>query len=63
MNKIKIDHNKMNIPGFSLLDYAIFAIMLIISACIGIYYGFVGRNSTGKEMLIANRKMTVRKND
>ena len=53
----------MNIPGFSLLDYAIFAIMLIISACIGIYYGFVGRNSTGKEMLIANRKMTVRKND
>ena len=49
--------------GFSLFDYFIFALMLAVSAGIGIFYGCFGKKSTtAKEMLVANGKMTVLKN-
>jgi Na+/proline symporter len=44
----------------SVVDYIIFALMLAISAGIGIFYGCFGKkNTTAKEMLVANRQMTV----
>ena len=46
--------------GFSVVDYVIFALMLAVSAGIGIFYGCFGKkNTTTKDMLVAGRKMTV----
>ena len=50
----------MVVGTFSAFDYVIFALMLAISAGIGIFFGFFGKkNQSAKEMLIANRQMTV----
>lgn len=50
----------MTAGAFSVLDYIIFALMLAISAGIGIFYGCFGsKNSTAKEVLVANRQMGV----
>jgi Na+/proline symporter len=50
----------MATSGFSVVDYVIFALMLAISAGIGIFYGCFGnKTGTAKEMLVANRQMTV----
>ena len=43
---------------FSIVDYAVFAIMLLISVAIGIYHAFAGgKQKTTAEFLLANRKM------
>ena len=44
---------------FSVVDYVVFSIMLLISALIGIWYGCGpgGRQKTTAEYLLANRKM------
>ena len=43
---------------FSAVDYVVFALMLLISAVIGIYYGFFGsKQKTTKEYLLADRSM------
>ena len=46
--------------NFSTIDYVIFGLMLAISAGIGIFYGFIGKKqTTSKELLVANRQMDV----
>lgn len=41
-------------------DYVVFAVTLIISAFIGVYYYFTGsRQSTNKEYLLADKKMNI----
>ena len=43
---------------FGAVDFAVFAIMLLLSALIGIYHAFTGgRQRTTKEFLFANRGM------
>ena len=44
---------------FSVVDYVVFSIMLLISALIGIWYGCGpgGKQKTTAEYLLANRKM------
>lgn len=44
---------------FSIVDYVVFSIMLMISALIGIWYGCGpgGKQKTTSEYLLANRKM------
>jgi sodium-coupled monocarboxylate transporter 8/12 len=50
----------MEVAGFAAFDYVIFALMLAVSAGIGIFYGCFGsKNQTSKEILVANRQMTV----
>lgn len=50
----------MAIGQLTAVDYVIFGLMLVISASIGIFYGCFGsKNATAKELLIANRQMTV----
>jgi Na+/proline symporter len=46
---------------FSIVDYVVFSIMLLISAAIGIWYGCGpgGKQKTTKEYLLADRKMQV----
>jgi len=45
---------------FAILDYAVFAGMLGISACIGIYYRFTGgKQKTTNEYLLADRNMGI----
>lgn len=45
---------------FSALDYVIFGLLLAISAAIGVFYGCFGKKpSTSKELLVANRQMTL----
>ena len=46
--------------SFEVVDYAIFAIVLLLSTIIGIVFGFVKRrSSSAQEMLVANRDMGV----
>lgn len=46
------------IHNFHPVDYVIFALMLLISAAIGVYYGCTGgKQKTTKEFLMANRSM------
>ena len=45
---------------FSVVDYVIFALLLFISASIGIFYGCFGKKQTSsKELLLGNRQMGV----
>ncbi|XP_031566421.1 sodium-dependent multivitamin transporter-like [Actinia tenebrosa] len=46
---------------FSVVDYVVFSIMLLISAAIGIWYGCGpgGKQTTTKEYLLADRKMRI----
>ena len=47
--------------SFSAWDYVAFVAVLVISASIGIVYGFIkSRQKTTEEFLMANREMTVR---
>jgi hypothetical protein len=46
--------------NFSTIDYLIFGLMLAISAGIGVFYGCFGKKqTTSKELLVANRQMGV----
>ena len=47
--------------SFSIVDYTIFALVLLISAFIGLFFGFCRKKSnTSDEVLLGNRKMGVR---
>ncbi len=44
----------------NLIDYGVFAFMLMISTIIGVFYGFCGkRQSTTSEFLMGNRSLSV----
>lgn len=46
--------------NFSIIDYIIFALVLIISASIGLFFGFCQKKkNTSDEVLLGNRKMGV----
>ncbi|XP_068128905.1 sodium-coupled monocarboxylate transporter 1 [Hyperolius riggenbachi] len=50
----------MAIGTFSVWDYVVFALMLVISAVIGIYYAFAGGGQkTSKDFLMGGRSMTA----
>ena len=43
---------------FGIVDYAVFAVMLLLSTCIGVYHALAGgRQKTTREFLLANRSM------
>ena len=43
---------------FGVADYVLFALVLLLSACIGLYYViFAGRQKTTSEFLMADRSM------
>ncbi|XP_055925433.1 putative sodium-dependent multivitamin transporter [Argiope bruennichi] len=45
---------------FTLIDYVIFALMLVFSASVGVYYHFAGgRQKTSKEYFLANKNMPI----
>lgn len=46
---------------FSIADYVVFSVMLLISAAIGVWYGCGpgGKQETTKEYLLADRKMHI----
>ncbi|XP_040065545.2 putative sodium-dependent multivitamin transporter isoform X1 [Ixodes scapularis] len=45
---------------FGAVDYAVFTVMLVVSALIGVYYRFTGdRQRTAREYLVANKNMSV----
>ncbi|XP_071161108.1 sodium-dependent multivitamin transporter-like [Mytilus edulis] len=47
-------------PGFVVADYAVFAVTIIISLGIGIYYAFSGgKQKTTSEYLVGNRQMSI----
>lgn len=46
--------------GFSALDYVIFALLLLVSAAIGVFHGCFRKGpATSQELLVANRQMTL----
>lgn len=49
-----------NTNEFLAVDYVIFGLLLAISAAIGVFYGCFGKKpATSKELLVANRQMTL----
>lgn len=44
---------------FSWLDYGLFLFMLLLSAFIGVYFGFVKKQSTADEYLLGGKDMSV----
>lgn len=44
---------------FTLLDYVLFLTMLLLSALIGIYFGFIKKQSTADDYLLGGKKMSV----
>lgn len=47
-----------NDQSFLPFDYVIFALLLSVSACIGVFYGCFGKKqTTSKELLVGNRQM------
>ncbi|XP_046396198.1 putative sodium-dependent multivitamin transporter [Ischnura elegans] len=50
----------MERAGFQVVDYIVFALMLIISASIGVYYRFTGgKQKTTQEYLLGDRNLAV----
>lgn len=48
------------IGSFVAADYAVFALMLLVSAAIGVYYAIVGRGqSSSREFLMGGQSMTA----
>ncbi|KAG8239905.1 hypothetical protein J437_LFUL019502 [Ladona fulva] len=49
------------LPSFSILDYTIFTIMLVLSAVIGVYYAFFAKKkqNTTSEYLMGGKSMGV----
>ncbi|KAF2901935.1 hypothetical protein ILUMI_04248 [Ignelater luminosus] len=60
LSTIPPDHGKIPQVTFSWIDFTVFAIMLGLSALIGIYYGFCGKKQdTANEYLLGGRNMKV----
>ena len=48
----------MSNPVFSVYDWVVFSVVMLISASFGVYYGFIGsRQKTAAEYLLADRSM------
>ena len=51
---------EQHVGEFTVWDYLVFALVLIVSAGIGIFYGCTGgKQKTTKEFLMADRRMHV----
>ncbi|XP_067935270.1 sodium-coupled monocarboxylate transporter 2-like [Watersipora subatra] len=54
------DAANFDVPKFQVWDYVVFGAVLLMSAGIGVYHAFAGgRQSTTKEFLLADKKMSV----
>ena len=52
--------SRMANKTFSVWDYVVFGVVLVVSASIGVYYGCTGgKQSTTREFLMADRSMQV----
>lgn len=62
-SEIKMDETSVSPKDlhFSIVDYAAFTLLLVLSAIIGIYYGFVSKKkqNTTAEYLLGGQKMTL----
>lgn len=48
-----------NMPRFSWMDYIVFVLMLAISAVVGVYWGFMKKQTTQSDYLLGGRNMQV----
>ena len=44
---------------FHWVDHLLFALSLVLSACIGIYYGFIKKQGTTKDIFLGSREMHI----
>lgn len=56
-NSINSLENKL--LTFSWLDYGLFSFMLLLSAFVGVYFGFVKKQSTADDYLLGGKEMAV----
>lgn len=60
MNATDDETKLLRLLQFSWLDYALFVLMIGVSATIGVYYGFFGKKqNTAEEYLFGGRVMKV----
>lgn len=50
---------KMEADTSSLLDYFLFILMLVSDAVVGIYYGFLNKQTTAQDYLLGDKQMNV----
>ncbi|KAK9722159.1 Sodium:solute symporter family [Popillia japonica] len=50
---------EMQVATFTWLDYFFFALMLISSALVGVYYGFVQKQNTADDYLLGGKRMNI----
>lgn len=57
-HKENICRGKVNHHGFTIIDYAVVGIMLLISCIIGMFYGFFGKKQkTSTDFLLGGSEM------
>lgn len=44
---------------FGWVDYVVFVLMLAVSACVGVYWGFMKKQTTQQDYLLGGRNMKV----
>lgn len=58
-NNYNFSFLKMQVATFTWLDYFFFALMLISSALVGVYYGFVQKQNTADDYLLGGKRMNI----
>lgn len=61
MNELESDVTDMiyQMQKFSWVDYVVFVFMLAISAFVGVYWGFIKKQTTQNDYLLGGRNMKV----
>ncbi|CAF4789683.1 unnamed protein product [Pieris macdunnoughi] len=59
MEKLQVSNFKASLQHFSWIDYWVFVLLLSVCGGIGIYFGFIQKQSTPQEYLMGGRKMKL----
>lgn len=49
----------MGVITFSRLDYFLFVFMLVVSALVGVYFGFIKKQNTAHDYLLGGKQMSI----
>lgn len=59
MGESQVDEMVHLMQRFTWVDYVVFVLMLAISAVVGVYWGFMKKQSTQADYLLGGRNMKV----
>uniref|UniRef100_A0A1B6L137 Sodium-coupled monocarboxylate transporter 1 n=1 Tax=Graphocephala atropunctata TaxID=36148 RepID=A0A1B6L137_9HEMI len=56
---MSVEELGQTLQSFSVPDYIVFVLMLVVCASIGVYFGFIDKATSPEDYLVGGRKMTV----